>query len=69
MDNDTLTLIRDRLSRIEAQNDEQLALLRDHIEIDAKAHAVVERHSTYFSVLGITIPVIVTYIATKLGLK
>jgi hypothetical protein len=69
MDDITANLIRDRLARIEQQNDEQLALLNRHIELDEAAHKVLERHSTYFRILGFGAPAIVGYIATKLGIK
>jgi helix-turn-helix protein len=58
-----------RFDRIEHQNDEQLTLLRQHIEVDAVVHKVVERHSTYFSVLALGIPVGITALMHKLGWK
>ena len=69
MDDEIITLIRDRLRRIEEQNDDQLELLRRHIDEDSTAHKLVERHQTYFKILSVFIPAAVTYIATKLGFK
>jgi len=58
-----------RLDRIEAQNDQQLKLLGKHVEADDKVHKVVERHSTYFSVLALGIPVGIAAFMNKLGWK
>lgn len=58
-----------RFDRIEAQNDQQLRLLSKHVEEDNKVHAVVERHSTYFGVISLGIPVAIAAAMNKLGWK
>jgi hypothetical protein len=74
-------LLMARFDHLERQNDTQILLLakqneiqtvliNQHIEVDAKVHKVVERHSTYFSLGALGIPVIGSYIANKfLGWK
>jgi hypothetical protein len=45
------TLLIDRFDIIEEQNREQLQLLAKHIDEDAKIHAIVNTHQTYFSMM------------------
>jgi len=63
------TFLMKRFDRIEVQNDEQLKLLRDHIEKDEKAHKILERHSTYFGILSLGIPVAIATLMNKMGFK
>jgi len=58
-----------RFDRIEVQNDEQLKLLRTHIEQDEAVHKIVERHSTYFGILSLGIPVGLAAFMHKMGWK
>ena len=58
-----------RFDRIEVQNDEQLKLLREHIENDVAVHKIVERHSTYFGILSLGIPVGIAAFMSKMGWK
>lgn len=62
-------LLMARFDRIEHQNDEQLRLLSAHIQEDEAVHKVVERHSTYFSIFALGIPVGVAAIMHKMGWK
>lgn len=57
------------LKRIEKQNDDQLALLHAHIKDDGKVKETVQRHSMYFSALGLGLPALGAAIAKKLGWK
>lgn len=68
MEEQVFSLLTDRLIRIEKQNDEQLALMRAHIEKDEKVHRVVDRHSVYFSIFSLGIPALVGYVSKKVGL-
>jgi hypothetical protein len=61
--------LMDRFDRIEKQNDEQLKLLGKHVDDDAKVHAMVERHSTYFSILTLGVPVGIAAFLNKMGWK
>lgn len=69
MDSDTWALLLKQLDRIEKQNDDQLSLLHKHLDDDEKVHKVVERHSVYFSILGLGIPSLVALLAKKFGIK
>lgn len=68
MNPEVFELFRDRFDNIEKQNNEQLQLLRKHIEEDNKTHKVVERHTIYFQIFTLGIPVAIAYISKKLGL-
>lgn len=57
------------LKRIEKQNDDQLSLLHAHIKDDGKVKETVQRHSVYFSLLGLGLPALGAAIAKKLGWK
>jgi hypothetical protein len=69
MDPQAFALLMARFDTIEEQNKQQLDLIGKHITDDAKVHKVVERHTTYFKLLGFGIPAATSYIATKLGFK
>ena len=69
MNDQSFQLLMSRFDTIEKQNDDQLKALRTHVEADDKVHIVVERHSTYFGLLGLGIPAATAYIANKLGFK
>jgi hypothetical protein len=58
-----------RFDRIERQNDEQLKLLGKHVEDDELVHKVVERHTTYFGLLTLGIPVGIAAFINKMGWK
>ena len=58
-----------RFDNIEQQNSEQLTLLRAHIEKDESVHKIVERHSTYFGILSLGIPVGIASFMHKMGWK
>jgi hypothetical protein len=58
-----------RFDNIEQQNGEQLTLLRAHIEKDEAVHKIVERHSTYFGILSLGIPVGIASFMHKMGWK
>lgn len=62
-------LLMKQLDRIEDQNVRQLDLLNAHIADDSKVKKTVERHSVYFSLLGLGVPGILGVIAKKLGWK
>lgn len=59
----------DRFDRIEQQNTDQLKLLAKHLEEDSKVHKIVERHSTYFGILSLGIPVGIAAFMNKMGWK
>lgn len=70
-------LLMARFDTLESQNAAQLLFMQnehnsflkslaDHSVADALVHKVVERHSTYFSVLLLGIPVIGSVLAGKL---
>lgn len=69
LDSQTFGLLMARFDTIEKQNDKQLELLQDHIKVDDAVHTVVNRHSTYFSILALGIPVGIAGIMNKLGWK
>jgi len=49
MDDQTWSLLMDKLERIEKQNDDQLELIRSHIENDSQYYVKTNRHETYFA--------------------
>jgi len=65
----TFELLMKRFDTLEQQNHEQLVLLGKHVEEDSKVHTVVERHSTYFSILSLGIPAGIAYALSKMGIK
>ena len=65
----TFALLMARFDTLEKQNDEQIKLMGKHIEDDTKVHNVVERHSTYFSILSLGIPTGIAYALNKMGIK
>jgi hypothetical protein len=67
MDAQAFALLMARFDTIEKQNDDQLKLLSDHIKEDDKAHATVERHSTYFAIMSLGIAPLSAYLGHKLG--
>lgn len=72
MEQPILDLLMSRLARIEQQNDDQLALIRQHIEKDEAVHRVVSTHQTYFKLAGSVLTLLsgsVGYMLNKLGLK
>lgn len=69
MNDQAWELLLKQLARIEKQNDDQLALLNTHIKDDAKVKETVERHSVYFSLMGLGIPALGAMIAKKFGWK
>jgi hypothetical protein len=69
MEQPILDLIVNRLERIEKQNDDQLELIRQHVEKDVDAWKTVETHATYFKIIGFGLTPMIAYIAAKLGLK
>ena len=84
MERAVLDLIMQRLERIEKQNDTQMEMLTAHHSyVDAARNSVMEqvdlirdtvqRHSTYFSVMGWlglpTFTAVIGFIFTKLGWK
>ena len=72
MDPTALSLLMARLERIEQQNDDQLALMREHITKDESVHLTVERHKAYFKIAGSVAAAITSvtgYLLTKLGVK
>jgi hypothetical protein len=69
MDDQVFDLLMKRFDTLEAQNKTQLDLMQTHIEIDDKAHKILERHSAYFSVMSAGSIPILGWIAYKLGIK
>ncbi len=67
MDDQTFTLLMDKLKTIEQQNQTQLELMQAHIKEDNKVHRVVDRHSVYFSFFSVGIPAGLSYLGKKLG--
>ena len=64
MDEQTWVLLMDKLERIEKQNDDQLDLIRSHIDKDSQYYNKTNRHETYFTgifaLLGLLIPTVIT---------
>ncbi|MGL5935951.1 MAG: hypothetical protein ACRCZI_10060 [Cetobacterium sp.] len=69
MDELTQTLLMTALEDIKKQNQAQIDLLHAHMKDDSAVKAVVERHSTYFKLIGVGLMPVVAYVASKLGLK
>jgi len=69
MNSQSFALLLARFDTIESQNKDQLELLEKHIEKYDKTAKVVERHSTYFSICLLGIPVGFAALANKLGWK
>lgn len=53
MDQQTWTLLMDKLERIEKQNEDQLGLIRQHVEKDESYYKKVDKHDTYFGIVWI----------------
>lgn len=68
MNEQAFALLMAELAEIKTQNRDTHELLQTHISEDMNAHRVVERHSVYFSLLGLGIPTALAYITKKLGL-
>jgi hypothetical protein len=68
MNDQAFALLMAELAEIKTQNRATHELLEKHITEDMKAHRVVERHSVYFSLLGLGVPTVLAYITKKLGL-
>lgn len=56
-----------QIRMMEKQSENQDRLIQAHIAEDKKVHQVVDRHSVYFSILSLGIPVATAYVAKKLG--
>jgi len=67
MDPQAFALLMARFDTIEQQNKEQLELIAQHVKDDADVKTVVERHSTYFSILSLGGAPLLTYLGHKLG--
>ncbi len=65
----TFALLMARFDTLEEQNRLQLELMAKHVELDDKVHAVVERHSAYWKLVLMGIPLVGGAIAAKLGWK
>ena len=59
----------ERFDRIEQQNTDQIKLMQAHIEKDDAVHKIVERHSTYFGIISLGIPVGIASFMHKMGWK
>ena len=68
MNDQAFTLLMKELEEIKTQNRDTHALLQQHISEDMRAHRVVERHSVYFSILGLGVPAALAYVSKKLGI-
>lgn len=68
MTDEFLSMLRDRLARIEQQNDTQTQLLRQHVKETDQIRKIVDRHSVYFKIATLGIPILSAYLARKLGL-
>lgn len=73
MEKETWELLMVQLQDIKKQNDDQLALLHQHLADDQRVKETVDRHSTYFkfagTAAGFGVPTLLAYLATKLGIK
>lgn len=72
MEQNTLNLLIDRLERIEKQNDDQLDLMRHHIDKADAVARMVDQHQTYFKLAGSMLTLLsgaTGYVLTKLGIK
>jgi hypothetical protein len=67
MDSNAFDLLVDRLERIEKQNDDQLALLHDHLAKDAVYYGKVDRHDSWLKAGGAVLLASMSYVLTKLG--
>lgn len=65
----TFSLLMARFDTLERQNDEQMKFLQTHIRDYEKTRTIVERHSTYFSILALGIPVGIAALVHKMGWK
>ncbi len=59
----------ERFDRIEATHKEYLKEMASHVKADNEVHAVVERHSTYWKLILLGLPVAGSAIAAKMGWK
>jgi hypothetical protein len=71
MDQQQFEMFMKRFDTIESRSTEQHStltqLLEGHVILDDKVHTTVERHSTYFKLLFMGIPLVGTAIAKKMG--
>jgi hypothetical protein len=69
MNDQTFTLLMARFDTLEEQNRMQLELMDKHVEKDDAVHSVVERHSAYWKLVLVGLPMVGGYLASKIGWK
>lgn len=67
MEDHVFKMIMQRFDTIELLHREHLERMEKHVESDNEIHAVVERHSTYWKLLSLGIPVVGAALAKKMG--
>lgn len=69
MDDQIFEMLMKRFDTLEDQNKSQTAMLTIHAAKSEKVHKTVERHSAYFSILGLGVTPLLGWVAYKLGFK
>lgn len=67
MDNQVLRLLMQRFDTLEDQNKRMINLFIEHDKEDRKMAKLVERHNTYFGIMGLGLTPVIGWIAYKLG--
>lgn len=67
MDSQAFQLLRDQHTETLQRFDKLEGLLAAHTEEDSKVHNVVDRHSTYWSILFLGIPTLIAFVGRKTG--
>lgn len=69
MEPQAFALLMARFDTIEAQNEAQLKFIEAHISDDAKTKEIVDRHTTYFSLMSLGSAPLLAYVVHKFGWK